>query len=113
MENILLNPGSVVSISKVRVMITGYSFQSEDDKLVPCYVAVPYPLGYMNSESELLIPLGTDFAVIHSNQYSEGLEIVTERFMLFEELSQKCTESELMLHFARAIAAMTEETDNE
>lgn len=36
-------------------MVCGYRFIEQDERLLPCYVMVPYPLGYINENSLSLV----------------------------------------------------------
>lgn len=60
----LLPIGSVIRIQEHKLCIIGYTSMSKEDKTCCGYYAVPYPVGYINVEKTLFIPLTTNFEVL-------------------------------------------------
>lgn len=66
MENKFLPIGSVVSLegAEKKVMIMGAAIERENDKKVYDYIGVPYPEGYVDSETMFLF-MAEDIKEIH------------------------------------------------
>lgn len=56
MDEMKLNSiGSIVRYNSSEYMVIGYKACETDNRIVPCYVVVPIPMGYLEAESLRLL----------------------------------------------------------
>lgn len=70
----LLPIGSIVKIKEYKLCVIGYTSMTKEDKTQCGYYAVPYPIGYINVEKTLFIPLSVDAEVLAYGYQTEASE---------------------------------------
>ena len=70
----LLPIGSIIRIKEQKLCIIGYTSISKEDKTHCGYYAVPYPIGYINVEKTLFVPLAVNVEVLAYGYQTEASE---------------------------------------
>lgn len=79
--------GTIISYQESIYMVIGYEACDIDDVIVPHYVVVPIPLGYMNPESLRVIPINeVDMIVQEGYSNSFAKKYIDGRSFLFSGL---------------------------
>lgn len=81
--------GTIIRIQDAAGVIIGYDFLTVDDKLMLCYLVIPYPEGF-TSEKDVRVLCPDDCSVLASgydteqfrclSRYLSGIEEAVERF---------------------------------
>ena len=90
----LLPLGTIINVNEYKLCIIGYSSAEKDSASVAGYLAVSYPLGFINIDKTFFIP-----------HYQEDLEVIAEGY--------KTEESEEFLGSVAKIFESIQETPRE
>lgn len=98
----ILPIGSVIKTGEVKLMIVGHFAKETENKNQYYYVALPYPIGYVDKDHVVTIKVEEELEVLHEGYQTERCETYTEQLSKVAELSPK----ELALYSRIAVEAM-------
>lgn len=67
----LLPIGSVIEVNHIALCVIGYATIPKEDKNVPGYYVVPYPMGYINIKKVFFIPTETEMEILERGYEDE------------------------------------------
>ncbi|SCY71250.1 protein of unknown function [Lachnospiraceae bacterium XBB2008] len=106
--------GTIISYKESTYMVIGYEVCDIDDTLIPHYVVVPIPLGYMNPESLRVIPINEVDTIIQDGYFNDfAKKYIDVRSFLFDGLTKQSPSEWIKAEeaFHDSIDKMEEHTD--